>query len=81
MSSVFEGGEGVTKGGREDRSRESGVPGPLEGFDMPFEVGDAVGDAGGVIVEAAVMISSSLQMQKTEQPKTVVHVENIVLRQ
>ena len=53
---MFEGGEGVTRGGSEERSRESGVE-QLDDFDMPFVVGDAVGDAGGVMVEDAIMIS------------------------
>lgn len=40
MRSVFDGGEGVTREGRDERSRESGV---LE----PLEAGDEVGEVGG----------------------------------
>ena len=44
MRRVFDGGEGVTKGGRAERSRESGVWVPL---DMKVEVGLPDGETGG----------------------------------
>lgn len=44
MRSVFDGGEGVTNGGRAERSRESGVWVP---FDMEVDVGLPDGEAGG----------------------------------
>lgn len=44
MRSVFDGGEGVTNGGRAERSRESGV---WEPSDSEVDVGLADGEAGG----------------------------------
>ena len=44
MRRVFDGGEGVTKGGRAEKSRESGVCVPL---DMKVEVGLPDGETGG----------------------------------
>lgn len=48
MRSVFDGGDGCTSGGREERSIESGEPWPkcLAGL---FALGEEVGDAGGDI--------------------------------
>ena len=56
----MEGGEGATKGGSEDRSRESGVPVPLEDFDIPLGIGEVVGDAGGDMVRTATIVLALL---------------------
>lgn len=44
MRRVFDGGEGVTMGGRAERSRESGVWVPL---DIKVEIGLPDGETGG----------------------------------
>lgn len=56
ISSVFDGGEGDIKGGREDRSMESGVPGALDDFDMPLVLGEEVGDAGGDMAAGGIIV-------------------------
>lgn len=52
MSNVLEGGEGVTSGGRAERSRESGVWVP---FDMEVDIGLPDEEAGGEVFGAGIV--------------------------
>lgn len=50
MSSVLDGGEGMTSGGRAERSRESGVWVPFDmGEDMEEDMGLPEEEAGGEV--------------------------------
>lgn len=56
MSSVFDGGDGCINAGREEKSSDSGELSPRR-FNVPFTFGGNVGDTGGDMMVAGIIIA------------------------
>ena len=65
INNVFDGGEGAINGGRDERSRESGVPVPSSpsNWRIPLLWGDEVGEAGGDMSMDEIMVQNTTDTQ------------------